>query len=217
MHQDGAPAIGVRDAMKGATYWLLLGAQVGGVFAYIGTSTHAIGIMTERGVAPALAVWGLSIFAVGGMVAQFVAGYLFDRFDTPRVMLPFAIGTLASLLLLQAVHGEVATLSALLVYGMGCGGLTSMSSYFTTRYFGVRNFGTIYGSLFPILLVLCAPSPVIIGAIFDATKSYNLGLLIVDVALVVAIACFWLLKPYPYPVKNRNSLSDASVGISAYE
>lgn len=201
VHQDGAPAIGVRRAMAGSTYWLLLGAQVGGVFAYIGTSTHAIGIMTERGVDPALAVWGLSIFAVGGMIAQIITGYLFDRFDTPRVMLPFAIGTLASLLLLQVARGDVVTLSALLLFGMGCGGLTSMSSYYTTRYFGVRNFGTIYGSLFPILLVLCAPSPIIIGAIFDATKSYGAGLLMIDAALVLAIVCFWLLRPYPYPVK----------------
>ncbi len=197
---DGAPVINVREAISAETYWLLVGAQVAGLFAFMGTTTHAIGIMTERGVTPSMAVWGLSIFAAGGLVAQLLTGYLLDRFDTPRVIVPFALGSLASLVLLQVAHGEATVLAAIVLFGIGCGGQTSISSYFTTRYFGVRNFSTIYGSLFPILLLLGAPAPIVIGAIFDASGSYNLGLIALEVAIASSIVCFWYLGPYPYPV-----------------
>ncbi|MBP7336536.1 hypothetical protein [Niveispirillum sp.] len=63
---------------------------------------------------------------------------MLDRFDTPRAMLPFALAAVASLIPLQLVHGELLTLAIFLLFGIGCGGLTSHTSYFTTRYFGVR-------------------------------------------------------------------------------
>jgi MFS family permease len=204
---DGAPAISVRRALTGKTYWLLVGAQVAGLFAFMGVSTHAVGIMSERGVAPDLAIWGLSIFAVGGLVAQLATGFLLDRFDTPRVITPFAVLSLIGVLLLHFAHGQTATLAAILLFGLGCGGQTSMTSYFTTRYFGVRNFSTIYGSLFPILLLFSAPAPVVVGAIFDSTGSYGSALLLLEGLLALTIGFFLLLKPYPYPVK-----SDANVG-----
>jgi cyanate permease len=82
------------------------------------------------------------------------------------------------------------------------GGQSSITSYFTTRYFGVRNFSSIYGALFPILILLGAPAPIIIGAIFDSSRSYDLALVVLEVVLTGAIVCFWCLKPYRYPVKQ---------------
>jgi MFS family permease len=202
IHPDGAPAISVRKAISGGTFWLLVGAQVAGLFAFVGASTHAVGIMGEHGVTPAIAVWGLSIFAAGGLIAQLLTGYLLDRFDTPLVILPFAVGSLASILLLQFAHAQVMTLTAFLLFGVGAGGQTSITSYFTTRYFGVRNFSSIYGALFPMLILLGAPAPIIIGEIFDSSRSYDQALIALEVLLTGAIVCFWRLKPYSYPVKK---------------
>ena len=200
---DGAPSIGILQAIRGKTYWLLVGAQVAGMFAFMGVSTHAVGILAEHGIGPSLAVWGLSTFAVGGLVAQILTGLLLDRYDTPRVILPFAILSLASIALLHVGHGVALVLTAILLFGIGCGGQTSMTSYFTTRYFGVRNFSTIYGSLFPILLVLSAPAPIVVGAVFDRTGSYGWALVALEAALALTVLFFWLLEPYPYPVKER--------------
>jgi MFS family permease len=199
---DGAPPIGVRQAMSSGTFWLLVGAEAGAFFAFMGISTHAIGILTEHGVTSSLAVWGLSIFAAGGLCAQLISGVLLDRFDTPRVPLPFSLMALASLLLLQIGQGNTAVLTAFFLFGLGCGALTSTTSYFTTRYFGVRNFSTIYGVLFPAFLLISAPAPVILGAIFDATGSYDLALAVVALAVAIGIICLWRLKPYPYPDKT---------------
>lgn len=202
---DGAPSIGLAQAMRSKAYWLLVGAQVAGTFAFLGVSTHAVGIMVEHGVGAAMAVWGLSAFAGGALVAQILTGLLLDRFDTPRVIVPFAVLSLLSMALLCVSHGAVPVLAEIMLFGIGCGGQTSMTSYFTTRYFGVRNFSTIYGSLLPILLLLSAPGPVLVGAVFDHTGSYGWALTGLGVALALTVALFWLLKPYPYPVKETTA------------
>ena len=198
---DGAPPIGVLQAMRGRTYWLLVAAQAGVLFAFLGVSTHGIGILGERGLDVGTAVWGLSTFALGGLVAQVLTGYLLDRFDTPRVIAPFAILTLLSLLLLQFGHGERVTLAAVFLFGVGCAACGPIS-YFTSRYFGVRNLSTIYGTLFPITLLLGASAPVVVGAIFDRAGSYAWAMIAADVAIAISIVFFLALGPYPYPVAD---------------
>jgi len=85
--------------------------------------------------------------------------------------------------------------------GLGLGGQTSVTSYFTSRYFGVRNFSRVYGSVMPVLLLFGAPAATIIGDIFDRTHSYNAALIVLEVAFGISLVFFAILGPYPYPVK----------------
>jgi MFS family permease len=199
---DGAPKIGMRQAASSSTFWLLVGAEAAIFFAFMAISTHAVGILSERGISNAVAVWGLSIFAAGGLFAQVASGLLLDRFDTPRVPVPFSILALASIIMLYFAQNEALALASLFMFGLGSGALTTTTSYFTGRYFGVRNFSTIYGILFPTFLLLSAPAPVILGAIYDQTGSYDLGLMVIGGVILIGLYCLWRLKPYPYPEKT---------------
>ena len=198
---DGAPRIGIRDAMAGRTYWLIIGMQIAGIFAYTGLGTHALGILGEHGVSPDYRVWGLSLLAFGALAAQIGIGFLLDLFDTPRVVIPFALAALGGLILMAAGRGNETVLAGILLFGLGTGGETGMTSYFISRYFGVRNFSTIYGSLF-LLLLIGSSGSVIVGLIFDRTGSYGPALVVVAGALLLAILLLSRLGPYPYPVKR---------------
>ena len=198
---DGAPRIGIRDAMAGRTYWLIIGMQIAGIFAYTGIGTHALGILGEHGVSPDYRIWGLSLLAFGALTAQIGIGFLLDLFDTPRVVVPFAVAALAGLILMAVGEGNRAVLTGILLFGLGTGGETGMTSYFISRYFGVRNFSTIYGSLF-LLLLIGSSGSVVVGLIFDRVGSYDPALVALGVALLLAIALLWRLGPYPYPVRH---------------
>jgi MFS family permease len=198
---DGAPNIEFRQMIGSRTFWVLVGAQVAGQFGIMGVSTHAVGIMGEHGVAPAFAVWGLSILAAGAVVAQVLTGFLLDRFDTPQVILPFPVVSLVGLVILHLSHRRDLVLVAVALMGLGLGGQTSVTSYFTSRYFGVRNFSRVYGSVMPVLLLFGAPAATIIGDIFDRTHSYNAALIVLEVAFGISLVFFAILGPYPYPVK----------------
>lgn len=207
---DGAPRIGPSEAIRGRAYWLLLGAQLGGTFASVGMYSHGAGIMIEHGVNVSFAAWGLSLMALGALAAQIMTGVLLDRFDTPRVILPFAVVSLASVLALRAAHWQPLTLALLLVFGVACGGQTSMTSYFTTRYFGVRNFSAIYGTFFPVLWLSTSPAAVVVGAFYDRTRSYDGAMLLLVAALASAAIFFALLETYPYPLKSQGNEATAA-------
>jgi MFS family permease len=212
---DGAPRIGPSEAIRGRAYWLLLGAQLGGTFASVGMYSHGAGIMIEHGVNVSVAAWGLSLMALGALAAQIMTGVLLDRFDTPRVILPFAVVSLASVLALRVAHWQPLTLALLLVFGVACGGQTSMTSYFTTRYFGVRNFSAIYGTFFPVLWLSTSPAAVVVGAFYDRTRSYDGAMLLLVAALTSAAIFFALLEAYPYPVKSHGTEQTAAPGREA--
>lgn len=200
MMSDGAPPISIARAIRSKAYWLIVTVQTAGYFVYLGLGTHMVGIMSERGLDAATATLGVSIFAAGGLVAQFATGILLDKFNTPMVILPLAALSVASLALLWISQGDWLVLGAVLLLGFGCSGQISMVSYFTSRYFGVRNFSAILGTIVPALFFLSAPAPLILGAIFDATRSYGPALMVLEASLTVSVIAVLLLHPYPYPV-----------------
>ena len=89
---DGASKISLNEALRARTYWIVLLAQVGGMFVSSGFYAHGIGIMSEHGILREHAVSGLSLLSFGGLIAQLMTGILLDKFNTPKVILPFAAG-----------------------------------------------------------------------------------------------------------------------------
>jgi MFS family permease len=215
---DGAQEITVLQAWNTKIYWLLVGTQVGSVFAYMTVMAHAVGILSSRGMSREFGVTGLSTIAMGALIAQLSIGFLLDRFNTPKVIVPFALLSLLGIAVIHLGTGKLILLSGTVLFGLGCGGETSMTSYFVTRFFGVRNFSRIYGSLMPILLLSGAPGPIVAGWIFDVRGSYGWAMIAMEIALALAVACFSLLGPYPFPIRGRlqTGRSSARVGAGAH-
>lgn len=192
-----APTAQMGAVLKRSMFWLLLGSQLGATFASTGLSTHAIGVLTREGLTAAEAAFGLTLIGAGGLIAQLLAGYLLDRFDTPRVVLPFAALSLVGVALLMVGHDHAVLFAGALLFGLGCGGETSTTSYFITRYYGVRKFATVYGIIKPVLMCCAAPAPYLVGALYDRTEDYWSGLLMCAAMLAASALCFVWLPRYP--------------------
>ncbi len=187
----------LRAVITSAKFWTLVAASSAGASASAAFQAHAIGMLSEHGFANTVAVGVLSAVGVGTVVAQLVSGAALDRFDSPRVILPFAAVALVAMLVLHLSHTARTVLLAAPLLGLGSGGETSMTSYLITRYFGVANYARIYGVLFPISLLATAPGPVAVGALFDATGSYGWSFIALEAAFALSILFFWLLRPFP--------------------
>jgi MFS family permease len=196
---DGAPRISALGAARTRVFWIMLGAQFGSIFSFVAVMTHGVGILAERGLSREAAVNGLSLIAFGGTVANLLTGALLDRFGRPSVILPFAALSLVGISIVQFGTGQATLLGGALLFGLGVGGENSMTSYFVTRFFGVRNYSEVYGLVMPLMFLVAAPAPVAIGWIYDSHRSYAAALPLIDLALVVGAACFALLPRYTYP------------------
>lgn len=59
---------------------------------------------------------------------------------------------------------------------MGCE--SDILGYLSSRYLGMKSFGTVYGALIGMLAIGYSVGPMVYGAIFDTTGNYNLAFLI---------------------------------------
>jgi len=197
---SGASAV---EAWTSRAYWQVVASLVLTIFVYIGVVTHGMAILTERGLSRATATTILSSISIGTMVAQPIIGYLIDRFDTPRVVVPFAAIAILGLFMLEHMTTPVTLIIAVAVLGLGAGGESGTTSYWVTRYFGLRNFSLIYGSIQPINLILAtAVGPLILGKLADETGSYALNFHVMEGALIVAALLILTLPRYVYGGKS---------------
>lgn len=216
---DGAPGMSTREVWASRAFWLLAAAQLGSKFAYGAFMVHAVGILTEQGLSPSQAVIGMSAVGIGGLIAQVATGWLVDRFNSPRVMIPIAATSVAGLILIHSAPGQYAVLAGAVLLGVGAGGEDSVMSYLITRFFGVRNFARVYGSMMPLVMVAAAPAPILVGAMFDRSRSYHLALWALEAGMGLGVVAFCLLKPFPFPTEaaRRQREAASSVALDAGE
>jgi MFS family permease len=135
------------------------------------------------------------------MLAQPILGFLMDRFDTPRVALPFTVAALLGFMLIQTTNAFIPLVVAIGLFGLGGGGETGTTQYYIGRYFGFRHFSTIYGSIQPLTLALAlGAGPAVLGFCFDKTGSYDVDYKLMDAALIAAVLLLLLLRKYSYAV-----------------
>jgi MFS family permease len=187
------------EAWTSRAYWLIVGSLILSVFVYMGVVTHGVAIMTERGLSRVEATGVLSAISIGAMFAQPLIGHLVDRINSPWVVAPFAVAALVGLLMLHYLTQPIGLMAAAAILGLGASGEGGTTQYWVTRYFGLRHFSLIYGSIQPMTLVFAvAAGPVLIGAIYDRTGSYALDFKLMEIALVGAAVLIGLLGPYVY-------------------
>ncbi len=149
---------------------------------------------SNRAAAAALA----GMLGAGSLAGKLLSGWLIDRIKSS--LLPAAIFALPALgyFLIWQGHGVFIALAAGVVcMGFGAGGAMQLGTYLTTRYGGMRNFGTIFGVISSAMSLGGGIAPVVSGWIFDRTESYELVLLIAIPTVLVAGLALIGLGPYP--------------------
>lgn len=195
----GLPAeIGVRrsDALRSRTFILLAIPFSLAALAVGGLTLHFIPMLTDQGMSRSAAAQHASLIGISVLVGRIGTGILIDRYFAPRVtMIMFLTASLGFLALL--IGGtELAFLTAIAV-GFTVGAEIDLIGYLTSRYFGLRDYGAIYGILYSIFIVGIGVAPVVTGLIFDLAGSYDYSLLLSGAALAAAGLFCLALKPFP--------------------
>jgi MFS family permease len=90
----------------------------------------------------------------------------------------------------------IAALSGFLL-GFAAGAESDLIAYLTGRYFGMANYGKIYGMLYMPFGLFSAASPVIYAQVYDRTGSYDPILEVSIFMFVIGGALLLLLGRYP--------------------
>lgn len=190
------PGLSSREARHTATFWVLVSAAFLVSASFVGCLIHLVPLLTDRGVSAQSAALATSVGAGGALLARAGTGYLLDRFLASQLAVYFfCASALGIVLLWSGVVGGLAFVAAVLV-GLGQGAEFDILPYAVTRYFGLRAFGEIYGSLFAAVTLGGAIGPLVMGVSFDVTGSYSLALLSFAGATFMAAGLMRGLGPY---------------------
>ncbi len=205
----GALGLSAHDAWCSRTFWLmvcaffLVGASVQGCLV------HLTAMLTDRGITLPMAALGSSLIGAGVLIGRVGTGYLLDRFFAPYLAAVFFGGAAFGIVLLWTGAATAIALAGAFLVGLGMGAEVDFIAFLISRYFGLRSFGEVYGSAFGAFLLAGALGPLLMGAGFDLTGSYNLPLAALLTSALVATVLMTRLGPYRYhprPLDGNKSI-----------
>ncbi len=167
----------LKEALHTSTFWLLGAAFCLGILATSAIVAHQVALLQDAGMTLGLASTIAGVVLGVTMGGRFLVGWISERIPHPHYILFFC-------LVIQAVGvGMLLGLSSLgfwvlaifvPLFGLGYGGLIVLWPLVVSHDFGLRSFGAIAGVLGTVLLCFGgALGPVIGGAIYDSTGSYQ--------------------------------------------
>ncbi len=186
----------VGHALRDYRFWVIAVSILFVAIGVGGSITNFQPLLMDRGFQPQEAAKIAGVIGVSVIVGRLLAGVLIDRFWAPLVTLPMlALPALACFLLAQPeVPVFAAILSAMLI-GLAAGAETDLVAYLTARYFGLANYGRLYGLQYAVFGFASGISPFLFGKVFDVTGSYQPILYVAAVLFVLgAVALLTALK-----------------------
>jgi len=201
VHFDGAAnraGVTVRAALRDYRFWVIAGSILCIAIGVGGSITNFQPLLMDRGFEPAEAARVAGAIGVSVIAGRLIAGFLIDRYWAPLVTLPMlALPALACILLAQSsVSMPAALLSAILI-GFAAGAETDLVAYLTARYFGLANYGRLYGLQYAVFGFASGVSPFLFGKVFDVTGGYQPILYVAAVLFVVGAVALLTLGRYP--------------------
>jgi MFS family permease len=193
------PGVPFAEGIRSWSFWAL---SIGFFLASTtinGTLVHVVPLLTDRGIAPGVAVSMISGAGLALIVGRVFAGYVMDRVFAPYVALVFLGGPLFGIAILAWAPPSVSPLVATILLGLGIGAETDLMSFLVTRYLGIRAFGALHGLMFSIFVLGNAAGAAAMGWSFQLLHSYGPAFAVFEVLLIIGCILFVTLGPYRYP------------------
>ncbi len=155
-------------------------------FCLYGVLSHLVPMLRDRGMSPASAALVQSTLGLALVLSRVIIGFIMDRFFAPFVAVACFLLSAAGVSLLTAgVIGPLAFVAVVFI-GVSMGAEIDMLAFLTGRYFGVENFGRVYGILFTSFLIGASLGPVGYGMAYETLGSYIWVLFLSIVLMLVS-------------------------------
>lgn len=174
------------DALRTANFWILACIAMCTFYSILAISSHVYLHMRGVGLTPQVAAFGQTVMFATGLVAKVSSGLLADKFGRRSIFM----GTLACMCAgawMVPGAGESVIWVALLLFGLGWGGLYTLLQLLAADYFGVRHLGKILGTITVLDTFGGGLGPFVTGLLYDRFQSYDLPFTIVAILITVAL------------------------------
>ena len=188
----------VREVLRMKTFYFISIGLTAAMFTYSAVLTQLIPHMEAEGFSKGEAAAGISIVAAFGIASKLVFGRLSETITARwATVISLAIQAVGLALFIVADGSNLAWV-AVVVFGMGFGGLGALIPLTVAEAFGVKHFGSILGLISMVGVIPVVAGPLMAGIVFDKTDNYDLAFAI-TIVLFLGGAVFMALAQRPKP------------------
>ncbi len=182
--------VSLKVAMGTTAFWLIVVTYLLSHFAQVGAVQNQVPFLEDAGFPMAVSAGALGAVGLSSAFGKFGFGWLCDRMQARYVL---AIGLslqLGSIIVLMGIGPDSPATAAWLyavMMGLGLGSWLPTMSMLTSGYFGLANYGAIFGAITIPYAVGSAVGPLVAGRLYDSSGSYTSVFVVFLVLFAVAI------------------------------
>jgi MFS family permease len=196
--RSALPGMNVRESLFSGAFQRLAITSLIATASIVALAVHFVPIMVSHGISPASAAGIASVVGIFSVIGRLLTGVLLDRFHGPLVG-AISLGLpLVACFMLFGFDGD--TSSAVIiaaVIGFSVGAEIDVVAFLTVRYFGLRNYGVLFGTLAGLLSLGGGVGPLVASWVFDRFGSYQPLIWIQIPAFVTSVILIGTLGRYP--------------------
>lgn len=187
------PDISYSDALRTRTFWVLAIVAMCTFYSIMSVSANLFLHMRDMGFSPQQAGNALSVMFGLGMVGKFLFGFLADFFRPKHVFL-VNLTIMAAGAVLLATLSPAVVWYALILFGLGWGGLYTMIQLLAVNAFGLSSAGKILGTVTMCDAITAGLGIWFTALIYDRFQSYQPAFVIMAVLVFIALAGSFLVR-----------------------
>ncbi|MBQ1764880.1 MAG: MFS transporter [Aquincola sp.] len=170
------PSAGFRLTLRSRKFWVLNVALTLVVSAVVGMVTNTVPLLRDLGHSAAEAGAIFGSFGLSLVAGRLLAGYLIDRLWAPGVAAAtLFMPAVGCLLLWTADAGTPVPLliAAVCLTGIGAGAEFDLSAYLVARYFGLADYGRLFGVHLGLITFGGTVAPLMYAWMYKSSGNYN--------------------------------------------
>lgn len=147
------------EASRTGQYWLMIGVFLLTGLGIQGVSIGMVPLMKALGMDAQMASATQSYMFLAVVAGRLTSGFLLDHIFGPRIAQAFLVAPIIGIsALILGASGGWAVACAMCV-GLALGGEADVFAYLVKRYFGIKHYSSIYGTMFSTFGIASAIAP----------------------------------------------------------
>jgi MFS family permease len=198
------PGLTLKKVLGMSAFWLI--ALTFGIYGIglTGSIQNLVSIVTSQEFTAGQAAFVIGIIGLFSAAGKFTFGYLSDRID-PKYNTAIAYALTASSLIALALARSIHHLWLYgILVGLGMGGWAPNTAALTANYFGLKQYGSILGTIHLVFMAAEAAGPALVALAFERSATYNSILIILSILCAVAIPLIIIIKKPRLPSAVEN-------------
>lgn len=196
---EPAAGVSLREGVRNPRFWLLNIALSLVVACVVTLVTNGVPLLRDKGLEAVDAARIFGSFGLSLILGRVVVGYLVDRLWAPGVAaVALSLPALGCLLLGTSGADDTAWLVAgVMLVGIGAGAEFDLAAFLVSRYFGMRDYGRLFGIHLGLITLASTLAPWLFGQLYRSTGTYQATLMVCGPLFLTGGLALLALGRYP--------------------